>query len=241
MKILILSDIHGNKTALEAVMDYSKGFKPVQLMILGDVIDYGPHSNEVIKIIQNCQIPIICNLWGNHEQSIVEEDYECFSSDRGRVSAKYTHSVLNDNSWNFIKNSMNKKGRTEFMLGGKQCLAVHGSLKDTYWKSIMPGDDLSGYKEYDYVFSGHSHLPHYFAEYYKVDNPLARNKKKTIFINPGSVGQPRNLCPLSQFSIWNTETGEITMAHILYDIAKEQAAFTDNVDEFYKKRLENGV
>ena len=241
MKIIVLSDIHGNKTALEAVIIYLKKFKAEQLIILGDIIDYGPHSNEVIKIIQGCQIPILCNLWGNHEQSITEENYKYFSSNRGKIAAKYTHSILNNNSWNFIRNSMNKKGMVEFIVEGKFCLAIHGSLQDIYWKSIMPGDDLKEYRKYDYVFSGHSHLPHYFAEYYKVDNPVTRNRKKTVFINPGSVGQPRNLCPLSQFSIWDTKTEEIIMAHVPYDIKKEQKKFTKDVDVFYKTRLEDGI
>jgi predicted phosphodiesterase len=136
---------------------------------------------------------------------------------------------------------MSNHGQTLFEIKNKKCLAIHGSLQDEYWKAIRPCDDLEAYRQYDYVFSGHSHLPHYFAEYYKTDNPAARNQKKTIFLNPGSVGQPRNLCPMAQYAILDLETESITMARVPYDIKKEQSAFSDNIDAFYKNRLERGV
>lgn len=241
MKIVIMSDIHGNQAALEAVLSYLDKVEFEQLILLGDLIDYGPHSNEVVKRINSLNIPVICNIWGNHEQAIACEEYDRFSSERGRISAKYTRSLLDDSSWNFIQNDMNKTGLLEFEVGSTKCLAVHGSLKDFYWKAIRPCDDLELYEKYDYVFSGHSHLPHYFEQFYKVDNPIARDKKKTIFINPGSVGQPRNLCPSAQFAIWDTESGEIIMAHVPYNIKQEQDAFSEHIDVFYKKRLEVGV
>lgn len=241
MRILILSDIHGNMEALENVLKTSEKYDVSALLLLGDVIDYGPHSNEVIERLKRVEIPILCNILGNHEYAIINDAYDRFSSDRGRASARFTRNSLNGSSWAYMENAMSQSGKAEFVVGGKKCLAIHGSLDDEYWKAIRPGDDLADYKDYDYVFSGHSHFPHYFEEYYKVDNPMTRNKKKTVFINPGSVGQPRNISPLAQFCVWNTETEEVTMAHVPYDIKKEQKAFSKEIDEFYKKRLEVGV
>lgn len=239
MKISILSDIHSNLTALNEVI------KSVSLtdglILLGDLIDYGPHSNEVIELIMQCKIPILCNIRGNHEQAIINEDYSRFSSQRGKTSAQFTRKSLNSISWQYITTQMDCKGFLEFSIDGYKCLAVHGSLDDVYWKSIKISDNLEKYKTYDYVFSGHSHIPHFFEEFYKTDDIKHRNKKKTVFVNPGSVGQPRNHNPMAQYAIWDTMTEDIAMKKVFYDIGKEQLAFSSETAIFYKKRLELGV
>lgn len=241
-QILILSDIHGNLNALESVLNDAAEYKIKKCVLLGDLIDYGMRSNEVIAVISKLNYEIICNIRGNHEDAIINDEYQRFSSDRGRESAKNTKHNLNAFSWNYIKTVMNDCGKHEFLLGDKKCLAVHGSLKDGYWQSISPGDDLSAYRAYDFVFSGHSHLPHYFAFYHKVDNPATRNKKKTIFINPGSVGQPRNINNRAQYAIFNPDTEEIFMKKVAYDIEGEQSKFDGQpVDMFYRDRLKGGI
>lgn len=199
------------------------------------------HSNEVIEIMQSLDYPVLCNIRGNHEQAVMTERYDKFSSQRGRECAMYTRSVLNENTWNYMTNIQQASGMLEFMIGEKKCLAVHGSLKDIYWKALFPGEDAPEYRKYDYVFSGHSHLPHYFEMYYPTDNPVHRNKKKTVFINPGSVGQPRNLNSMAQYCILDTDTEQVDMQKIPYDIAKEQAAYHGQVDDFYRERLMSGV
>ena len=118
---------------------------------------------------------------------------------------------------------------------------MHGSLQDVFWKSIQPSDDLAGYSNYDYVFSGHSHLPHYFEKFYPCDDPSRRNKKKTVFVNSGSVGQPRNLNTFAQFAVLELESGNLEFKKVKYDISDEQSYFSDEVDEFYKIRLSEGV
>ncbi len=241
MILLILSDLHGNLSALRSVLSGTKKFNIDACLLLGDIIDYGMHSNEVIEAVKTLPYPALCNIWGNHEKAIVSEDYSRFSSERGRECAKYTHSLLNDDSWDYIKNTMTNDGKYEFEIDGKKCLAVHGSLEDIYWKSIKPGINLSAYSKYDYVFSGHSHLPHFFEVFYEVDRPEYRNKKKTIFINPGSVGQPRNHNPMAQFVLLDTDTEEVKTIKVNYNIAKEQSAYNGAVDDFYRKRLEGGV
>lgn len=208
---------------------------------LGDLIDYGMHSNEVVELIQKINYPFLCNLRGNHEQAVITECYDRFSSKRGRESARYTRSVLNENTWNYINNVQNPSGMAEFRIGKKRCLAVHGSIEDIYWKAIFPGEQFARYENYDYVFSGHSHLPHYFEVFYPGDDPTLRNKKKTVFINPGSVGQPRNLNPMAQYCIVDTDTGQTEMRNVPYDIAKEQASYHGQVDDFYRERLTTGV
>ena len=242
MSVLVLSDIHGNLAALGAVLDsVSERTDITGCILLGDLIDYGMHSNEVITVIRQFPYRILCNIWGNHEQAVCLEKYDRFSSERGRECARYTRGQLTDQSWTYLWKKMNREGIFEFELEGKRCLAVHGSGEAYFWKSIDTAGELSQYQEYDYVFSGHSHIPHFTEKYYPVQDEEHRNKKKTIFINPGSVGQPRNHNPRAQFVIADIETEEVMFHKIAYDIKKEQAAFTGQVDLFYKNRLKSGV
>ena len=242
MRLLILSDIHGNMAALEAVLkEIEKNICVDACVLLGDIIDYGMHSNEVVQAIRKLKYQVICNIRGNHEQAVISDDYDRFSSERGKLCAQYTKSILSNETWDYILNDMSDTGIKEFVLDNKKCLAIHGSLEDIYWKSIKPEQVMSDYSEYDYVFSGHSHLPHFFEVFYKKDDPKHRNRKKTIFINPGSVGQPRNLNPMAQFAIFDTETEEVCMKKIKYDVKREQMSYNGQVDNFYKERLESGI
>lgn len=242
MELILLSDIHGNLEALEGVLSFIAGqYLDIRIALLGDVIDYGQHSNEVISVLRKLPYPVVCNIRGNHEDAVIRNDYSRFSSDRGRECARHTRNILTEGSWQYITEEMSDGGCAEFKIAGKRCLAVHGSLEDIYWKSIQPGGDLSPYRDYDYVFSGHSHIPHFFEGFFDVEDPGHRNKKKTVFLNPGSVGQPRNHNPMAQFAVLDMGTGAAEMVKVPYDIGKEQSAYHGQVDDFYRKRLEVGV
>lgn len=241
MKCAVLADIHGNKEALSVVISDIRRNNIEGLILLGDIIDYGPHSNDVIFMLETLDLPVVCNIRGNHEDAIINQNFDRFSSNRGVVSAKYTMKKLNDASWEYLNNKQLQSGKYAFDLNGKKCLAIHGSLEDEYWKSIDYTQDLLLYSDFDFVFSGHSHIPHFFEKYYSADDLLHRNKKKVVFINPGSVGQPRNHDNKSQYVIWDSVTNEVTFRKLEYDIAKEQSDFSDAIDVFYKNRLEVGV
>ncbi len=241
-KYAILSDIHGNLYALLEVIKDLKKYDVNSIILLGDLIDYGMQSNEVVDYIQdNLSSEIICNIWGNHEKAILTEDFNHFSSERGEECAKYTASQLTDKSKDYLNNNLIHDGKYEFSLDGKQILAIHGSLNDFYWKSIFP-DNLNGdYVDFDIVLSGHSHYPHAFQKFYDADNPEMRNKKSVLFVNPGSVGQPRNHNPNAQYSILDIETMSVELKSVEYPKQKAMDLYDGNVDEFYRKRLENGI
>ena len=171
----------------------------------------------------------------------MNDHYERFSSERGRECAKYTKSILSAESWDYIMQEQYCCGVMEFECFGKKCLAVHGSLEDEYWKSIKTEDKLLQYRDYDYVFSGHSHHPHFVEKYYEAEDIERRNKKKVIFINPGAVGQPRNHNPQAQFVILDMDTERVIFYKVSYDIEKEQEAYIGQVDEFYRQRLKWGI
>lgn len=240
-QLLILSDIHGNLSALKSVLlDIDKNFSPHAAVILGDNIDYGMGSNEVLEILQSFKIPIIASLWGNHEYAIMMDDYRHFSSQRGVDSAKHTKKTISEQSIRYLSAIAGKEGMMEFEYCGKSFLAIHGSLENTYWKSIVAGGSIRGYEKYDYVLSGHSHIPHCFSVFSDTVNIEMRNKKRTVFINPGSVGQPRNHDPHAQYAVLDFQNG-VMMRSVEYDVRFEQSLFTDEVDRFYCDRLERGV
>ena len=242
MRVLVMSDIHGNLAALEAVLDLAGNWRDIAgCILLGDLIDYGMHSNEVVSVIAQLPFPILCNIWGNHEQAVCLEDFGRFSSQRGRDSAGNTRAHLKEASWKYLQENMAREGFLRFDVAGKKCLAVHGSLEDYYWNSIDCTAELSLYQEYDYVFSGHSHIPHFVEKFFAAEDERHRNQKKTVFINPGSVGQPRNHNPRAQFAVLDFEAGAVAFQNAEYDIRREQAAFDGKVDLFYRDRLEYGV
>lgn len=240
-RILIISDIHGNIAALDSVLRMACEKAINGVILLGDLIDYGPDSNEVIERIAD--IPkekILVNIWGNHEHAVMCEDFGHFSSKRGEMSAKYTRTQLTGDSLAYLE-QMNQAGMEVFLIKGKKCLVVHGSLEDFFWKSIAAGENSLQYKEFDYVFSGHSHIPHVFQHFYESDDKSFRYKKRTVFINPGSVGQPRNHNPNAHFAIWDTENESVELLTVKYDIESEVKRFTDDVDVFYKERIRKGI
>ena len=241
-KYAILSDIHGNLFALNEVFNDIINQEIDSIILLGDLIDYGMQSNEVVEFIKDkISSDIICNIWGNHEKAVLTKDFNHFSSSRGVESAKFTDSILTDDSRAYLNNELIHEGKLEFELNGKKVLAVHGSLNDYYWKAIFP-DNLNGdYMDYDIVLSAHSHYPHIFQKFYDSDNPDFRNKKSVLFINPGSVGQPRNHNPNAQYAVLDTDSMGVELRCIEYPKDKAMALYDGSIDEFYRKRLENGI
>ncbi len=107
MLYAILSDIHGNKYALDAVAQDMERFSPDGIILLGDIIDYGMQSNEVTDYIRsNWQEKIICNIWGNHEKAILTGDFNGFSSERGVQCAKHTASLLSEKTVEYLNSEL---------------------------------------------------------------------------------------------------------------------------------------
>ena len=242
-RIVLLSDIHANVAALQAVLkDIECIGEFDDYALLGDFVNYGPRPNEAIEIAKKLSKPLLVNLWGNHEYSIFGGSLDRFATDRGRAVLKYTNTILTDESRDYLDNCMNHKGMEEKEIDGKRILFMHGNLDDPYWGKfgIDKMNDVR-YAKYDYVISGHSHVPHYVEHFFASDNAEYRNKKRTIFINPGSVGQPRNHNPYAQYGILDLKTNNYEHRCVWYDVEAEQKLFSDSVDSFYKTRLTLGI
>lgn len=238
----VLADIHGNLHAMERVLDDIGNYDIDGFILLGDIIDYGMRSNEVTALVRDrFDGKAICNIWGNHERAIMTDDYAGFSTQRGVDCARHTAGQLSTDTRDYLNTHMTHEGMSEFEIGSRRCLAVHGSLQDPYWQSITPEDVRGNYGGYDVVFSGHSHHSHVFTRFYEVDDPAMRNKHAVTFINPGSVGQPRNLNPCAQYALLDIRTMSVNMRAVPYDVRSAMNEYDGSVDAFYRDRLFRGI
>jgi predicted phosphodiesterase len=241
VKYAILSDIHANVTSLKAVLTYIDTKyveQEVKFILLGDFINYGPRPNETIEILK--RLNLFAVIIGNHEDSLIHNEYSRFSSQRGIDSLKYTDSLLNPESKAFIE--LNKLGVKEIVVENKKVLLVHGDLTDIFWGKMTRAEmEKEIYSSFDFVFSGHTHIPFFSEIFYDSHRQQYRFKKKTIFVNPGSLGQPRNHNNMAQFCIVDFSSESLYFEKVSYDIKLESTYYSDHIDPFYKKRLKLGV
>lgn len=235
MKIAIFSDIHANLSAFSAVKEHCRTtYGKIPIVHLGDIIDYGLRPNEVIESLAELSDDILINIQGNHEHCLLDNGVERFSSNRGRAAHEFTRSILAAESVAYI-NTMDM-GPCEFEMDGKKVLCVHGSLEDLYWGKITEGEiGAEVYQRYDVVFSGHTHIPHLK---YHVDRGHGDH---VLFLNPGSIGQPRNYDTNAQYAIWDSVNNQVFFEHVAYDLSEELRLYIGQVDDFYRERLISGI
>ncbi len=246
-KLIVLSDIHANLSALNAVItDFSVKYNPDGIILLGDLINYGMRPNEVIEEIKQLSVtyPILCNIYGNHEKALFypKEQLTRFSSERGKSILEYTRKKLSAESLEYLSAMMDGRGFKSFEINGKKILCVHGNIEDPYWGKLTGiSVENEAYANYDYVFSGHTHLPLHLEVLYKANVLGMRNHKKTVFLNPGSVGQPRNHNPRAQYLYVDLFAEIFHHNSVEYNIAGEQELYTNKTDMFYRNRLSKGI
>jgi len=244
VKLMLVSDIHANLTALDAILDHAEKHygNDCPIVQLGDVIDYGMRPNETLAKIDELGARIIVNLAGNHERAVLGFDMDRFSSPRGADACRYTRSILEPGWFDYIEKAM-ASTPFEMKLAERRVLFVHGDLSDPFWGG-MPASEMGRqvYRDYDYVICGHTHRPFLEEQFYPGDSPRSLHAKtKTVFINPGSVGQPRNHNPASQYAVLDLGAGAVHFNAVPYDIEAETALFKGEVHPFYAERLKNGI
>ena len=236
MKVALFSDIHANLTAFEAVLKdcFNKYGSDIAIIHLGDCIDYGMRPNEVIDKLITLQGQIIAHIRGNHENALFGIETDRFSSQRGLEANLYTKSILSETSYNFL-NSLSS-GKLELTIENKKILVVHGDLSDLYWGKMPVTEHKNPqYQKFDYVISGHTHIS---SLLYSIDKNTC---KKTVFVNPGSIGQPRNCNINAQYAVLDTDTTAITFESVPYDYHFEQSLYNGEIDVYYKERLAKGI
>ena len=222
MRVLIISDIHANLTALQAVLEDAGGVDAT--WCLGDVVGYGPDPDDCVSRIRS--LPNLTCLLGNHDSAVIGDiDISSFNLE-ARISVRWTQSVITKDSLDFLKSLPDKievEGQT----------LAHGSPRHPIWEYLLDTstiEDNFAYFDTPYCFVGHTHLPVIYQ--LNGDQQLSNHIVPDVFvpiqltpraiINPGSVGQPRDRNPLAAYCIFDTETHTLEYRRAEYDIQSVQ-------------------
>jgi predicted phosphodiesterase len=223
MRILVMSDIHANFTALEAVL--KDAGEVDETWCLGDLVGYGPDPNAVVEEVR--EIKNLTCLLGNHDVAVTGRmPLETFNGE-ARRSLEHHEKVLTASNMDFVRSLPSKT-----KVRGEATIA-HGSPRDPLWEYIL--NTLTARLNFDHFetpwcFVGHSHIQSIFIKDEKTDRvSLEQTKPDTtialrskLILNPGSVGQPRDRDPRAAYAIYDTEARTWTPKRVAYNIAEVQ-------------------
>jgi predicted phosphodiesterase len=231
MRYLILSDIHANLTALDAVLEAAKG-RWDKAACLGDLVGYGPQPNEVIERIKDLGATTIR---GNHDKAVSGiDDAEDFNP-LARHATMWTREQIHPANMEFLQNL--PKG--PITLDGFSIM--HGAMHDEDEYVFGPTQALEGLieSEVPVSFFGHTHIQGGFSLWNeqvtvlnvkpsagKQFSVLSIEEGPTYLVNPGSVGQPRDSDPRSAFAIADLDNGAVELWRVPYDIEAVQRRMT---------------
>jgi diadenosine tetraphosphatase ApaH/serine/threonine PP2A family protein phosphatase len=248
VKRAIISDIHGNLEALEAVLEDIRKQDLTEIYCLGDIIGYGPNPRECIDRVMKCQMCLL----GNHDQGALF-DPEGFNSGAERAIF-WTREQLEDPSCNPRENARRWDFLGELPRTHREdsLLFVHGSPRNPLNEYVFPEDIYNRRKMEKifalverYCFQGHTHVPGVFTEGLTFLSPedlsyQYRLADEKVMVNVGSVGQPRDGDPRSCYVV--LEDNLLTYRRVDYDrettIRKIYA--TPELDNFLGDRLREG-
>jgi predicted phosphodiesterase len=225
MRIAVLSDIHSNLAALDAVR---ADLPPVdEVWALGDIVGYGPQPNEVIVALQELGAR---SVMGNHDGAAIGTvDARDFNPDAALAIA-WTARAVDDNARAYLATL------PEVRVDGS-LTAVHGSPRDPIWEYIVSASIARAsftHFETPICLFGHTHVPIVFTQ---DDDDVAVVQavpgvpvllgKHRAMVNPGSVGQPRDGNPQSSYCLLDTDAGEVDFRRVAYDIERTQRAMRE--------------
>jgi predicted phosphodiesterase len=220
MRLAVLSDIHANLAALDAVCDELGSFD--ELWVLGDTVGYGPQPNEVIRRLQELGARAVT---GNHDGAAIGTvDASWFNPD-AQAAIQWTTSILDENARAYLA------ALPEVRRDG-ELTAVHGSPREPIWEYITDASIAAanlGAFETRHCLYGHTHLPviyradgiHITVVPATPSSPITLDARRAL-INPGSVGQPRDGNPDASYLILDVEAGRAEFHRVRYDISLTQ-------------------
>jgi predicted phosphodiesterase len=221
MRTLIVSDVHANIEALNAVFAAAEEEEPVDnVLCLGDIVDYGPSPMECLeKLWERNAVSIM----GNHDAAAVGiiglDDFNPFAAE----ACRWTTKQLTPEAIAYLSGLPETLVEDSFLM-------VHGSPKAPLWEYLMSyGQAVEAWDHTDSsdVLVGHSHFQFAAEAGRGIESPgpngltiplgLAR-----LVINPGSVGQPRDQDPRAAYAIYDDEARFVTLKRAWYDVSITQ-------------------
>jgi diadenosine tetraphosphatase ApaH/serine/threonine PP2A family protein phosphatase len=231
MRVAVVSDIHSNLHALEAV-----------LAAIGDLVGYGPRPNECCASIADRAD--VC-LAGNHDLAVRGTiDLEEFHGDAG-LAATWTRDVL-DPEWKELLDRLEPQGAAHGVA------LYHGSARDPVWEYVLSDEGALAtleLAESRLVLVGHSHVAlqvvqsgDELAGGVAPDGTEVELGGVRALLNPGSVGQPRDGDPRAAYLLLDLDAQHATFRRVEYDVEQTQREMRDaGLPEMLAARLELGL
>jgi len=255
MKIAVMSCIHGNYEALDAVLIDIDQQKAKKIYCLGDLVGYGPYPNAVVEQIRSLDIPTVQGCW---DEDIVEglNSCECSYSSvlaetRGRLAHEWTNKEVHPKTREYL-------AQLPHTLKEENLCFVHGSPQSNHEYLLPEMDAFTALErvlaiDADVLFCGHTHVPYLRTLeagqlQVKVHQPNGEQEQSLNFtapikkiINVGSVGEPRHGRPNATYVIYDTEAEEVTLREVEYDYQKTcQAIIDKGLPSIFAWRLARG-
>jgi predicted phosphodiesterase len=242
MRIAVISDIHANLHALQAVLAAISQEDIDEIWCLGDLVGYGPRPNECVERVR--EHATVC-LAGNHDLAVVERvDLGLFMGPAG-AAARWTQGVLDEDARSFLL-------ELQPTAQGESVALAHGSPRDPVWEYILSEPAAAAAfaaTTEPLVLVGHSHIALAIvlddqgiqggtAEAdTEIELPGARH-----LLNPGSVGQPRDGDPRAAWLVIDTSAARATFRRTGYPIELTQSEMRERgLPEVLAARLAYGA
>jgi predicted phosphodiesterase len=242
MRIAVISDIHSNLHALEAVLTDIEAEAPDEIWCLGDVVGYGPRPNECADIVRERAAVV---LVGNHDLAAIGKLDTGDFGPLAAESAHWTERALGEEQAAWLRTLEPAATREGLEL-------YHGSARDPIWEYVLTEDvalENLQLTTAPIVLVGHSHLALALSwDGQRLDGGLARGgaeldtTKARWLINPGSVGQPRDSDARAAWLLIDKAIGRAAFRRVPYPIDQTQAEMrAAGLPEDLATRLARGV
>jgi len=246
VRYLILSDIHANWEALQAVLARAQSNYD-RIVCCGDVVGYGANPDAVTEWVRDNVTYIVR---GNHDKACAGlEDLEWFNA-IARTSAQWTQEIMKPDNIGYLRDLAKGPERID----GFQI--VHGSPldEDEYVVSEQDAAQVAPYLDSSVSFFGHTHLQCGFlchrngvkrlrgVEGDSDTEVLELEAEANYLINPGSVGQPRDGDRRAAYAIYHSDVGLVTLCRAEYDVPSAQRKILEaGLPELLALRLDAGI
>jgi predicted phosphodiesterase len=252
MRYLVLSDIHANQIAFEAVLRHAKRQRWEKVLFLGDIVGYYPEPEAATRTLRDLQAEVL--ILGNHDHLLLELFHNPNAiSVQSRslvleVLERHLH-CLSGESLGFLQTFQLRVQHDTWE-------AVHGAPRDPweYLGSLQSAQANLPLLRTDLCLVGHTHVPMVYACVQTEKGDLWRTvpfrgeravyrlpPKAKVFFNPGSVGQPRDGMPLASYAIFDDALRVIELFRVPFDlIAVQRQVRQHGYPEALAARLEVG-
>ncbi|MEM1255836.1 MAG: metallophosphoesterase family protein [Cyanobacteria bacterium P01_H01_bin.21] len=255
MKLAVISCIHGNYEALNAVLSDIDAQKAEQIYCLGDLVGYGPYPNEVVDKIRSLEIPTCQGCW---DEDIVEGLNACecsypsqLAEQRGKLAHEWTNNEIRSDVREYL-------ATLPLSLKRDNLCFVHGSPNSQHEYLLPSMDGFAALErvlsvDADVLFCGHTHVPYVReledAKLSVTVKTSAQSEDSQQFqvalkriINAGSVGEPRHGRPNATYVLYDTETTQVTLREVAYEYAKTCLAILEKgLPPIFAWRLARGM